>query len=410
LLSRDSGQSCVIKRKEGGEMMESIKGFIKSLQSHDNLWNVLMAVVIFVLGWIACKMVGGIVGALLRKIRLDDKINSEETKTPIKVEAIIQKFVYYILLVYVLLLALDKLEIRDVLRPVETMFTKFFGMIPNIIAAVLIAFMGYILAKIISSIVRAASTGFDPLVNKAGLSEKLTISKLLGQLVFIFIFIPIVISSLNVLHIEAISKPAISMLEELSTAIPNIIAAALIIIVFYIFGRLVTNFIAELLKNFGADDLPKKIGAAGIFGKKSFSVFCGNLVFFFIMLSASIAAVGKLEMPNISGILTDLLNFAGKVVLGLIVLALGNFIAVFAHDRLSASTKGGIYPLIVKYAILSFVLAMGLHTMGIAPDIVKMAFMFIFGTLALTIILAFGLGGREAAGKAMEKLLAKIDK
>jgi glucose-6-phosphate-specific signal transduction histidine kinase len=164
------------------------------------------------------------------------------------------------------------------------------------------------------------------------------------------------------------------------------------------------------LKNFGADDIPKTIGAAGIFGKKSFSKFCGNLVFFFIMLGAAVAAVGHLQMENISAILTVLLHFSGNVVLGLIILGIGNFIATFAYDALSKSTKGGVYPFIVKYAILAFVLAMGLHTMGIAEDIVEMAFICIFGTVALTIILAFGLGGRDAAGKTMEHWLAKLRK
>ena len=128
------------------------------------------------------------------------------------------------------------------------------------------------------------------------------------------------------------------------------------------------------------------------------------------MLSASVAAVEKLEMENITGILTQLLQFSGKIVLGLIILGIGNFLATFAYDKLKIATKGGIYPIIVRVAILALVLSMGLHAMGIGEEIVEMAFMFTFGTLALTVVLAFGLGGREAAGKTMEHWLGKLRK
>lgn len=390
--------------------MEKITQFIKSFQGNNALWNVFMAIVIFVVGWICCKIISGVVAALLRKLQLDEKINAKDAEKPVKIEPVISKFVYYVLLVYVLILSLDMLKVEGVLDPIETMFMEFLGMIPNIVGALFISFLGYILARTVGSITEAASKGLDPIASKAGVTEKVTISKLLGQLVFIFIFIPIVIAALHVLEITALSEPAIAMLKELASAIPNIIGAAIILTVFYIVGRLVTKFIAELLKNLGADELPKKIGAGGLFGEKSFSVLCGNIIFFFIMLSATISAVERLEMANITGILTNLLEFSGKVVLGLIILGIGNFIASFAHDALAKSTKGGIYPVIVRIAILALVLSMGLHTMGIAKHIVEMAFMFSFGTLALVIVLAFGLGGREAAGKAMEDWLGKLRK
>jgi len=61
-------------------------------------------------------------------------------------------------------------------------------------------------------------------------------------------------------------------------------------------------------------------------------------------------------------------------------------------------------------AILSIFLAIGLRTMGIADEIINLAFGITLGTVALTIILSFGLGGREAAGKQMDKILNKFNK
>ncbi len=388
-------------------MEERVNDFLAPFLDH--VPQVVGAIVVFVVGWIICSIIAASVAMMLSKAKVDEKLNMKNKKTPIKIEPIISKFVFYLLLIYVLLLSLDILGVRSVLTPIEAMLGKFLVIVPNIIGAALIVFLGYVLGRTLGGIVQAASSGVDSVVSKAGISDNLTVSKLLGQLVFIFVFVPIAVAALHVLQIEAISAPAIGMLEGFATAIPNIVGAAVCLIVFYVVGKLVTGFIADLLKNFGADDIPKKIGAAGVFGKNSFSVFCANIAFFFIMIFGASVAVSTLKMPEITAILTGLLLFSGKVVLGLIILGIGNFLATFAHDSLAKSTKGGVCPMIVRVAVLSLVLAMGLHTMGIAKSIVELAFMFIFGTLGLTIVLAFGLGGREAAGKTMEKWLSRIN-
>jgi hypothetical protein len=49
---------------------------------------------------------------------------------------------------------------------------------------------------------------------------------------------------------------------------------------------------------------------------------------------------------------------------------------------------------------------MGLRAMGIADDIVNLAFGLTLGAIAVAVALSFGLGGREAAGRQMEHWLA----
>jgi hypothetical protein len=58
-----------------------------------------------------------------------------------------------------------------------------------------------------------------------------------------------------------------------------------------------------------------------------------------------------------------------------------------------------------RIAILGVVIAMGLRAMGIADDIVNLAFGLTLGAVAVA--LSFGLGGREAAGRQMEYWLAR---
>ncbi len=390
-----------------GEMKDQIVEWFKPLAEQVPI--VLKALVVFIIGWLICKFVQACVSSLLRHLKMDEWLNRKTEGKPVKIESIIAKLVYYVLLVYVLIVTLNILQVKnDVLAPVTQMFGKFILMIPNIVGAAFIAFFGYILAKIISSIVLAAASGMDSLAPKMGLGKSASISKLLSQLVFIVIFIPVAITSLDTLHIDAISAPAKALIERLSEAIPYMIAAALVLVVSYVIGKLATGFLAELLSSMGADVIPEKIGAKDMFKKTTFSQFCGRLAFFFVMLAAAEAAVEYLKIENLPEILTQLLLLSGKVVLGLIVLGIGNLIAIFARDKLKQTTKSPLLPVVARVSILFLVLAMGLHTMGVAQHIIEMTFMFTLGTLSLTIILAFGLGGREPAGKLMDKWLSKL--
>jgi hypothetical protein len=56
------------------------------------------------------------------------------------------------------------------------------------------------------------------------------------------------------------------------------------------------------------------------------------------------------------------------------------------------------------------VIAMGLRAMGIADEIVNLAFGLTLGAVAVAVALSFGLGGREAAGRQMEHWLSRLRK
>ena len=135
-----------------------------------------------------------------------------------------------------------------------------------------------------------------------------------------------------------------------------------------------------------------------------------SLLFVAIMFTAVISALEKLQMVGISEVLSGLLVLAGQILLGLIILAFGNFLSNVAYKALSKVEGATTVAVVARYAILIVVLAIGLNAMGIADTIVNLAFGLSFGAIAVAVALSFGLGGREAAGKQMEYMLAKFRK
>ena len=98
--------------------------------------------------------------------------------------------------------------------------------------------------------------------------------------------------------------------------------------------------------------------------------------------------------------LAQVTELGGKVIFGTLIIVAGVFLArIIARLVGSASGDGGYAQTIVRYAIIALFTAIGLTFMGLADTIVMMAFGLILGSAAIATALAFGLGGREAAGK-----------
>ena len=56
-----------------------------------------------------------------------------------------------------------------------------------------------------------------------------------------------------------------------------------------------------------------------------------------------------------------------------------------------------VFANIARFAIVGLVIAMGLKAMGLADNIVNLAFGLTLGSVAVAAALAFGMGGRDAA-------------
>ena len=116
------------------------------------------------------------------------------------------------------------------------------------------------MAKIVRGIVEGLinSLGVQSQAEKIGLS-KFKCRQILRFICFAIIIITTLIVAFEALGIETISQPATAMLNEILQAIPNIIAAGLILLVAYIVSRFVGRLVAELIAGTGVDEIPAKL-------------------------------------------------------------------------------------------------------------------------------------------------------
>lgn len=359
------------------------------------LGNALIGLTILIVGLIIVKIITGIVRRVLSKVSFLSQTNADGTVNDLA--SPIASLFKGLLTIFVLMAVLQHFGMTDVLEPLKDMLKKFMDAIPNIIGAGVIAYAGWIIAKIVSQLVGMALSKVDKqIAEKTGNSE-IKVSAFGSAFIFGGILLPIIVSALGVLNIPEISTPASAMIQDLMTTVPNIVGAAIILLVAYFVTKFIVFMLSGLLSGMQIDSMPEKIGIKGIFTTTfTLTKLIGGTIMFFSMMAASTAAVNILGIDIISTIFAKVLQFGGGILIGGVILVVGNFLSSITHKKLLAHGNKGLANT-ARIAIIGLVLAMGLKAMGLADNIVNMAFGFSLGSVAVAIALAFGLGGRDAA-------------
>jgi len=367
--------------------------------------------VLLLVAWVLATVVRTLVSKALQTTSLDDKLSSEAGMSPMSDN--LGNVLFWLIILLFLPGILGTLELDGILAPVQDMVTEMLGMLPNVFGALIIGGVGWLVAKIVRDLVSnlLAAGGADGLGEQVGLRGTMSLSKLVGLITYILIFVPALIAALQALNIEVITVPATQMLNSMMSAIPNIFAAGIILAVAFFVSRLISHLISNLLGGIGFDQLPAKIGIGQIFeGGVTPSQLVGKVIVFFIMLFATVEAANRLGFGQVSQLVAMFVEFGGQVLLGSVIIGVGFWLSNFASEaiRRIEGSASGVLSGVVRFAILGLVLAMGLRAMGVADDIVNMAFGLTLGAVAVAAALSFGLGGREAAGKQMEHWLGRL--
>ncbi|RMX03057.1 hypothetical protein D8I35_17985 [Corticibacter populi] len=376
--------------------------------------RIFLAGVLALIAWVLAIVLKLAINKLTAATLLDEKLSESAGVRPIGL--ILGDVVFWLVLLLFLPAIVSALQIEGLTAPLTDLTQRFTATLPNIFAAAVIGFAGWLLAKVLRGLTTnlLAAAGADGLGLRLGLPADIRVSRLVGTLVFIFVIIPTIIAALDALRIAAISDPAVGMLAQFMAAVPNIFAAALILLVAWLVGRAVSSLLARLLDNLGFDRLPERLGlrvctdAQDGCHRYRPSELAGRLAWFFILLFASVEAANRLDFTGVRDLLVVFIDFGADVLLGSVILIVGYWLAeLVARAIVQANAQNVVPARIARIAILALVLAMGLRAMGIADDIINLGFGLILGAVAVAIALAFGLGGREAAGKLAQRWVDK---
>jgi len=370
-----------------------------------------------VLAWAAANILRALTRRAMVSARLDERLGTGAdlaAGTDKPFSDTVSESVYWLTYLVFLPAILSALNLGGLLEPVRSAVTEIVGFLPNIIAAALILIIGWLVARILRRVTTnfLVAVGAERLTERAELKEsfgKQQLSGTVGLIVYVLVFVPVLVAALNALQLEAITAPASDMLAEILAIVPNLVAGVLIVVVAFYVARIVSGLTAGLLTSVGFDNVTKKIGLSNeqLTGQKTTSEIAGYLVHIAIMLFATIEALDLIGFASLSVLIAAFLIFAVNVVFGLIIIGLGLFLGKFAGEivRTTNVPNPGVAAMAARGAIIILAVAMGIRQMGVAEDIISLAFGLTLGALAVALAIAFGIGGRDAAAKLIEKRL-----
>ncbi len=398
------------------------------------------ALVLLVVGWTVATVARLAVIQGLRRFNLDERlaqplqqesaageVGTEGTAAKSEGGAEVAPFLlnealgdalYWLVLLFFLPLILDTLNLRGPLQPVQNLLDQILSMVPRILGALIIGVVGWFLARIVRGLISnlLAAAGANRLGARFGIPQ---LAQTVGTVAYILVLIPAVIAALNALEIRAISDPAVAMLEQVLRAIPLIAGSVLILIVFYWLGQFLAGLVTQLLQAVGFDRVAAGLGwplataaegdPSALVKRRTPSEIAGLVVWVGVVLFGAVPAVELLQFAALTDIVQGLLLISGRVLIGALVFGIGLYLANLAHSMIKSlgNPSAGVLAQAARVAILVFVGAMALQQMGVATDIVVLAFGLVLGAIAVAVALAFGLGGRDVAAEQIRQWLKR---
>lgn len=204
------------------------------------------------------------------------------------------------------------------------------------------------------------------------------------------------------------------------TFLPKLIVAVVIFIVGWVIAISLSKLVSQIIRTLKIDKLFQSIGAEEPLAKAGFRLdigaFIGGLVRWFLIIVFLVASLEVIGLSQVNAFLRDVvLAYLPNVIVAALILVVAAFVANAMQKIIVGSAKAAGVPSthflggITKWAIWLFAILAALYQLGIAGVFAQTLFTGFVAMLAIAGGLAFGLGGKEAAGRYVEKLKQDIN-
>lgn len=377
------------------------------LESLGPIARYIGAFFIFLIGKVVAKSIGKGIGKAIAKSGVDDKLSKYLGGSNTSASGLIGKLVGLVIFLFVLIFALDFAGLKDVTEPLNNLLSGFLNVIPNLVGAGIIAYITFILAKVIKEIllnVLQAARADERLGMDA---EKAPIANGIGGVAFGLIALGGLTAALGVLGIEAISTPVTQIFQTILNSIPNILIAGIILTIGVFVAKIVREILTNLLQGIGVDQLPAKMGLSNIptEGKNSVSSIVGLISFISVIVLMSAAAINELKIEILSQASANIFSGYFNLLIAILIIGAGLMASGYAYRALA--DKNLLLARVAKIAIIAISSVAGLQRSGIAPEITGAPFQAIVYALGLALglggAIAIGLGGKDYVARFLEK-------
>jgi hypothetical protein len=373
--------------------------------------RLLAALAILAAAWLGARLASVAVRRVAERSGLEDKLHSKGLAATL---ASLASAGVWLLALPALL---GTLELQGLLAPVNAMLSRLLGFVPNLFGSAVVLGVGLLMARIARQIVVGLlqAAGSEKAAQRIGMGSALGpdgLAGIAGNALYVLILLPTLVAALQPLGLDALTQPLSRLLDTVTSTIPRLVSAAILVGVALLIGRALATVVAALLAGMGLDTLPERLGAAPLrLAGRTLSELAGAGVMVLVVTVALAQASEILGLPVLTQIVSTVGAAAGQVAVATVLLGAGVFLASAAARAIQASSLRNAVLLgwLARGGILFFAAALALRQAGLPPEIVTLAFGAVVGALALGLGVAIGVGGRHAAGRVMERFVASFE-
>lgn len=196
-------------------------------------------------------------------------------------------------------------------------------------------------------------------------------------------------------------------LRQLWAFIPGLLGAAVLLVVGYLMAKLAQRTTARLMRRMQLNRLVRSGGVLPGLEHGSAQVNPARLVsmlaFWLVMFAAMLVAADALGVDSLAQSFSQMVSYIPSVIAAIVVVIVSIVLGDFVEGLIMASAGslhgGALLARVGKGGVVLLGVFMALQELGVGTEIVTTAFAIIFGAVALSLALSFGLGNRELAGE-----------
>ena len=376
--------------------------------STDLVMKVLIGITIIVWVFIVAKIISSIVGKLISKAKfikkafkiIDVKLDMDEVGKYTKI------ILYYILLLVGIVAGLAYAGVVSK-TAVNGLVNDY---LMNFINAGILAIVAWFLAVLAKAAITkwAKSINLDNKINNE--KSEVSLSETAGVVGYWIVILYFITPILEKLGQDELVAPIKKIITNITDFIPQLIWATLIFAISYFIAKILRQIITSLLSWVGFDKILKSIWLTNIEAKTSPSKMVGTIVFVYILLLAWVEAANSIWLNWISEIINNIIVFATNILVWVVILWIGMYIANLVADMIKTTSNSKALPIIAKTAIIVLTWFMWLKQMWIGWAIIDQAFTLILWSIAVAFALSVGLGSKEIAWEEVKRIIENMKK
>ena len=201
--------------------------------------------------------------------------------------------------------------------------------------------------------------------------------------------------------------------------IPRLIVALVILCIGWAIGVVVGKAIAHLLKMIKFDEALRRAGLEDIVKRSGLNLnsghFLGSLVKYFVIIVFLIACFDVLGLTQVTAFLQQVvIGYLPQLIIAVLILLVGAVVGdvlsriVVASARTANLAQANLLGTVSRWAVWVFAILVALSQMGIAGAFIQTLFTGFVVAVSLALGLSFGLGGQQAATRAIERIQGEI--